>query len=39
MIYAFELLAYVVQHRDRIVTRHELLEHLWPSQCIGETSC
>jgi DNA-binding winged helix-turn-helix (wHTH) protein len=34
----FDLLAYVVQHCDRIVTKHELFEHLWPSQFISEAT-
>ena len=25
----FDLLAALIQHRDRIVSKHELLEHLW----------
>lgn len=26
----FNVLAYLIQHRDRVVTREELLDHLWP---------
>lgn len=38
----FNLLAYLVQHRDRIVSRRELLEALWPGKVVSEsalTSC
>ena len=34
----FDLLADLIQHRDRIVSKHELLEHLWPSQFISEAT-
>ena len=34
----FDLLAYVVEHCDRIVSKHELLEHLWPSQFISDAT-
>jgi DNA-binding winged helix-turn-helix (wHTH) protein len=33
---AFNVLAYLVQHRDRVVTKQELLERLWPAQHVGE---
>jgi DNA-binding winged helix-turn-helix (wHTH) protein len=39
---AFELLAYLLQHRSRAVTKEELLERLWPNQFVSEsvlTSC
>ena len=26
----FAILRYLIQHRDRVVTRQELLEHIWP---------
>jgi DNA-binding winged helix-turn-helix (wHTH) protein len=32
----FNVLAYLIQHRDRTVTRQELLERLWPEQCISD---
>jgi len=34
----FDLLADLIQHRDRIVPKHELLEHLWPSQFISDAT-
>ena len=30
-------LAYLLAHRDRVVPTHELLEHLWPDQFVGDT--
>jgi class 3 adenylate cyclase/DNA-binding winged helix-turn-helix (wHTH) protein/tetratricopeptide (TPR) repeat protein len=35
---AFNVLAYLLQHRDRVVTKDELLEHLWPNRHVGEAS-
>lgn len=35
---AFNMLAYLLQHRDRVVTRQELLEHLWVGQFIGDSA-
>jgi len=32
----FELLAYLTQHRDRVVTRQELLDALWPDQFVSD---
>jgi DNA-binding winged helix-turn-helix (wHTH) protein len=32
----FNVLAYLIQHRDRTVPRQELLEQLWPEQYIGD---
>jgi DNA-binding winged helix-turn-helix (wHTH) protein/predicted ATPase len=32
----FQVLAYLLQHRDRVVRKAELLEHLWPNQFIGD---
>jgi DNA-binding winged helix-turn-helix (wHTH) protein len=32
----FNVLAYLIQHRDRTVTRQELLEQLWPEQYISD---
>jgi class 3 adenylate cyclase/predicted ATPase len=34
---AFELLAYLLQHRDRAVTKEELLARLWPKQFVSES--
>lgn len=28
----FDVLAYLVQHRDRVVSKDELLDKLWPGQ-------
>jgi len=33
----FNVLAYLVQHHDRTVTREELLTHLWPDQFTTES--
>jgi DNA-binding winged helix-turn-helix (wHTH) protein len=33
---AFKVLAYLIQHYHRTVTRQELLEHLWPEQYTSE---
>ena len=38
----FQVLAYLLAHRDRVVPKQELLEHLWPDQFVGDealTSC
>lgn len=32
----FQVLAYLLEHRDRVVRKSELLEHLWPNQFIGD---
>ena len=34
----FDLLAYLVRHRDRIVTKQELLEALWPGVVVTDSS-
>jgi DNA-binding winged helix-turn-helix (wHTH) protein/GGDEF domain-containing protein len=34
----FQLLAYLIAHRDRVAVQDELLAHLWPNQCIGDTA-
>ena len=31
-----QVLAYLLAHRDRVVPKHELLEHLWPDQFVGD---
>jgi DNA-binding winged helix-turn-helix (wHTH) protein len=33
---ALEVLAYLVVHHDRVVSKQELLAQLWPDQVIGE---
>jgi DNA-binding winged helix-turn-helix (wHTH) protein/tetratricopeptide (TPR) repeat protein len=33
---AFQVLAYLLAHRDRVVPKHEFLEHLWPDQFVGD---
>src|SRR5437762_3184579 len=35
---AFDVLVYLIRHRDRIVTKDELLAHLWPGQVVTESS-
>jgi pimeloyl-ACP methyl ester carboxylesterase len=35
---AFDLLAYLVEHRDRLVPKAELIEHLWPDRFISEAA-
>jgi DNA-binding winged helix-turn-helix (wHTH) protein len=32
----FDLLAYLIQHRDRVVTRQALFDALWPEQFVSE---
>jgi TolB-like protein/DNA-binding winged helix-turn-helix (wHTH) protein/Tfp pilus assembly protein PilF len=34
----FSVLAYLVQHHDRVVSKDELLEKLWPGQVVGEAA-
>lgn len=34
----FDILAYLLAHRDRVVTRQELQEHVWPRRFISETT-
>jgi predicted ATPase/DNA-binding winged helix-turn-helix (wHTH) protein len=34
----FDVLAYLVQHRDRVVSKEELLEKLWPDRFVSETT-
>src|SRR5207245_3933853 len=33
---ACELLAYLLQHRDRVVPKEELLAQVWPGQYVGD---
>ena len=35
---AFQVLAYILAHRDRVVPKAELLEHVWPQQFIGDAT-
>jgi pimeloyl-ACP methyl ester carboxylesterase/DNA-binding winged helix-turn-helix (wHTH) protein len=35
---AFDLLAYLVEQRDRVVTKDELIGHLWPERFISEAA-
>src|SRR6266542_4249440 len=32
----FQVLAYLLAHRERVVPKHELLAHLWPEQFVGD---
>jgi len=34
----FDVLLYLIAHRDRVISRQEFLEHLWPQQFIGEAT-
>jgi len=34
----FQMLVYLVQHRDRVVSKAELREYLWPQQYISGTT-
>jgi DNA-binding winged helix-turn-helix (wHTH) protein len=34
----FDLLIYLLQHRDRLVSKNELLDQLWPGQVVGEAT-
>ena len=34
----FNVLAHLIAHRDRVVTKHELLDNLWPNQFISEVT-
>jgi DNA-binding winged helix-turn-helix (wHTH) protein len=33
-----ELLAYLLTHRDRVVSKEELLAQVWSEQCVGSVS-
>jgi DNA-binding winged helix-turn-helix (wHTH) protein len=35
---AYQVLGYLVQHRDRVVTREELLEQVWPGVCVDDSA-
>lgn len=34
----FDLLIYLIEYRDRVVTRDELLENLWPGRIVSENA-
>jgi class 3 adenylate cyclase/DNA-binding winged helix-turn-helix (wHTH) protein len=34
----FNVLVYLVQHRDQLVTKQELFDHLWPDQFVGDAA-
>src|SRR5215813_1664641 len=34
----FQLLAYLITHRDRVVLKDELIAHLWPQQFVGDAA-
>jgi DNA-binding winged helix-turn-helix (wHTH) protein/tetratricopeptide (TPR) repeat protein len=34
----YEVLEYLIAHRDRVVTKEEFLEHLWAEQFVGEAA-
>jgi DNA-binding winged helix-turn-helix (wHTH) protein/class 3 adenylate cyclase/tetratricopeptide (TPR) repeat protein len=34
----FQVLAYLLRHRDHVVSREELCAQVWPGQCISETT-
>jgi len=34
----FNVLVYLVQHRERVVTKDELMERLWPNQSVSEST-
>jgi adenylate cyclase len=35
---AFDVLVYLLRHRDRMVAKDELLDKLWPGQVVGEAT-
>lgn len=34
----FDVLVYLLQHRDRVVSKDELFDKLWPGQVVGENA-
>src|SRR5215510_14496418 len=34
----FDVLVYLLEHRDRVVTKEELLEHCWPGTFVSEAA-
>ena len=35
---AFHVLTYLIEHRDRVVAKDELFEHIWPDEYVGDTA-
>ena len=33
----FDVLAYLIEHRDRVVPKHELLDTLWPGEAVSDS--
>jgi DNA-binding winged helix-turn-helix (wHTH) protein/tetratricopeptide (TPR) repeat protein len=33
----FDVLVYLIEHRDRVVTKHELLDALWPGEAVSDS--
>jgi DNA-binding winged helix-turn-helix (wHTH) protein len=34
----FKVLVYLLEHRERVVSKSELFEHLWPNQYVTEAT-
>jgi DNA-binding winged helix-turn-helix (wHTH) protein len=34
----FQLLAYLIAHRDRVVMKDEMIAYLWPQQFVGDAA-
>jgi DNA-binding winged helix-turn-helix (wHTH) protein len=34
----YQILVYLLRHYDRVVLKHELLEHVWPGQSVGDAA-
>lgn len=34
----FDFLAYLLRHRDRVISKQELFEALWPGKVVGESA-
>jgi len=34
----FQVLAHLLAHRERVIPKEELLEHLWPDQFVGDAA-
>ncbi len=35
---AFRVLAYLLEHRDRVISKDELFEHIWPGEYVGDAA-
>ena len=35
---AFHVLAYLLEHRDRVISKDELFEHIWPGEYVGDAA-